>query len=217
MWIFKRKQNGFVTAIDISSILAIILAAGIIITFINAIVWSRSVSASISYLKNNGYTVLLTSEYNTINTKLDLIQAEGHSVYLSVSNETFIFPEETNVKVTLTAGGVANTFGNWVEIVDSNAVSLSSKFTTQAGHLAEINTEDYSITHKRYMIEIAYGDTKEVIARTRVKAEQLGATPFVYYLELRSKEIPAGETIYYRMKAETAGATLECSFRYYYR
>ncbi|GAH15694.1 unnamed protein product, partial [marine sediment metagenome] len=45
------------------------------------------------------------------------------------------------------------------------------------------------------------GDTKKLAA--------------VNYMKIRADEIPAGETVYYHMKCETAGATCEVSLRYH--
>lgn len=209
--LFRRKywQGNNKGQLNIIIPILTMVVAIVVIVGLTSVLSIYSISSAIDYLTNRGYVVFAVGEYTSLSDRVD-------EILLNISNETFIFPEETNVIITLQAGGVANTFGNWVEIVDGNAVKLSSKFATTSGYLSEINTEGYSIKGERYMIEVAYGATKQVIARTRVKAEAIGATQFVYYLGLKSEKIPAGEIVYYRMKAETAGATLECSFRYYY-
>jgi hypothetical protein len=141
---------------------------------------------------------------------------DATAIRLDIENVSSSFPEGTNEFITLTAGATADTFGAWAEVVDNNAVTLSSKFAASKGFIHALTTEDYSVANVRYMLELSWGDAKTVIARTRVKSSQVGITPFVYYLDIKSAEIPAGETVYYRLKCETGGATIEASFRYHY-
>ena len=124
------------------------------------------------------------------------------------------FPEDSNETVTFTAGGGVNTFGAWAEIVDNNAVTLSSKFAGNDGHISAILIEDASVTDKIYVFEISYGATKTVVIRGRV----LSATVLLSTVQQgrrRTLMIPAGETVYYRMKCETAGATGQIALRYH--
>ena len=129
---------------------------------------------------------------------------------LHFENVVYLFPEASNVTVTLTAGGVANTFGAWAEITDSGATTLSSKFATLEGYLSEIMVSDYSVANEVWLIEIAYGAAKTVIGRCAVRSD------WTWVVELLSRSVPPGEPVYYRAMSETAGATCKARFRYYY-
>jgi len=118
------------------------------------------------------------------------------------------FPEDTDETITFVAGGTANTFGTWAEIVDNNAVTFSSKLAACTGHISGILIEDADTTDKRYLFEIAYGTPKVVVCRGRI----LSGTTLQSTLQQgrrRSLDIPAGETVYYRLKCETLSAELE--------
>jgi len=126
----------------------------------------------------------------------------------------YLFPEDSNETVTFTAGGADNTFGAWVEIIDNNAVSLSSKCTSEM-HISSVIAEASSLRDKIYVLEISYGMAKIVIGRARMLSatNQIGHT---VQERMRNLLIPKGEKIYYRLKCETAGATATVHFRYHY-
>jgi len=130
------------------------------------------------------------------------------------SHVSAIFPEDTDETVTVSAGGTANTFGAWAELVDDQAVTLSSKFADNSGHIVAILIEVCSVTDKRYLLELAYGDDETVFVRNRFM-KILTKMNVGHQKRVRSIEIPAGETIYYRLKCETASATAEVHLRYY--
>lgn len=124
------------------------------------------------------------------------------------------FPEDSDETVTFTAGGVANTFGVWVEIVDNNAVTLSSIIAACYTHISSVIVEDVSVTDKIYIFEISYGVSNIVVLRGRI----LSGTTLQDTLQQgrrRVLTIPVGEAVYYRLKCETAGATLQVALRYH--
>ena len=124
------------------------------------------------------------------------------------------FPEDSDETVTFTAGGSANTFGAWAEIVDNNAVTFSSKMAACAGHISGFLIEDASVKDKIYILEISYGAARTVVVRDRA----LSATTLLSTLQQgrrRSLDIPLGETVYYRLKCETLSATLQIAIRYH--
>ncbi|MBA7602859.1 hypothetical protein ES703_09955 [subsurface metagenome] len=85
-----------------------------------------------------------------------------------IQHESCIFPEDTDETVTFTAGGVANTFGTWVEVaVDVTGVTFSSKLADKNAHISAILIEDMSVKDKHYLLEIAYGDDKVNALRHR--------------------------------------------------
>lgn len=135
-------------------------------------------------------------------------------IWLTQTHVSTIFPEDTNELVTVTAGNVADTFGAWAELVDDTPVALSTKFADNPGHIVAIFVEEASVTDKRYLLELAYGDDKTVICRSRfMKAAVI--LDVGHQTRVRSIEVPAGETIYYRLKCETADATAEIHLRYF--
>lgn len=124
-----------------------------------------------------------------------------------------LFPEDSDETVIFTAGVGNNDFGAWVEIVDNNAVILSSKFSS-TGHISSLVAEDASIRDKVYIWEIAYGDDKTIVVRGRMLSatNQIGHTS---QERMRNLEIPSGETVFYRMKCETGGGTMTLHLRYH--
>ena len=125
-----------------------------------------------------------------------------------------IFPDDTNKTVTLTAGGVINTFGAWAPVVDNLAAEFSTVFAALGGHISAISIEDCSIKDERYLLEVAYGAARVMIARSRFLKVNI-KVDVNHKVFIRSVHVPAGETIYYRLKCETANATAEVHFRYY--
>ena len=133
---------------------------------------------------------------------------------LEASHASYLFPEDTDETVTFTAGGTNNTFGAWVEIGDNNAVTFSSKLASNEGHISASAIESANINGKVYLIEIAYGAAKTIVAIHRFKSE-VGTEKF-QLCRMRTLKIPAGETVYYRMKCETASATCEINLKYHF-
>lgn len=129
---------------------------------------------------------------------------------------TDLFPASSANYVTFTAGGTENTFGAWAEIMDDANNKLSDAFATSSGHITGILLEDLNIKDKRYLFELAYGDSKTVILRHRfLSGDTVKKLASILYMRIRSVIIPAGELLYYQMMCETAGKTCEISFRYH--
>ena len=144
---------------------------------------------------------------HTLSDILDDLNLEAFHV-------SFFFPEDSNETITITAGGAINTFGAWAEIVDNNAVTFSSKIASNIGHISMIGVEDVSVTDKIYMLEIAYGDAKTVVTRHRILVGVGKVTSC--QTRVRPLKIPAGETVYYRLKCETGGATALVNLKYHF-
>jgi len=128
---------------------------------------------------------------------------------------TALFPSDTNLTCTLTAAATANTFSSYTEIVDSGATTLSTAFAGYKGHITSMIVESVSEDDTLYEMEISYGASHTIIGRWRFA----GATKFlspVHQLRVQADDIPAGETVYYRLKTETAVAdTATVHFRYF--
>lgn len=146
---------------------------------------------------------------------------EGNTLYslakemdLEIHHETFVFPTVSNVDVVLTAG-LVNAYGAWVEIVDGGATTLTSQLTRDA-HLSAVIIEQASIVDEVYILEVSYGAARTNVARVRFISGERVFLPPIQMMKIRAALIPAGQTIYYRMMAETGGATANVSFRYHF-
>lgn len=145
--------------------------------------------------------------YDRTTDSLEAVGEESHHL-------TKIFPEDTGEHLTFTAGGVANIFGDWAEIVDDVPNTFSSKITSPT-HITAFMIEDASKKDKDYLIEVAYGDAKTVVSRYRFISGEAKLPP-IQQMRVRSEDILEGEIVYYRMKCESAGETCALHLRYYY-
>jgi len=151
----------------------------------------------------------LTDEVAVIDALVDKLIEE-------FEHDSSVYPEDTDEVVIFAAGGTVNTFGAWAEIdVDGNGDTFSSKVATTAQHLSGILIEDLSAKDKCYLLEIAYGADKTNVLRHRFISGTAPKLPAIQFVRIRAAQIPAGETVYYRMKCETASATCEISLRYH--
>ena len=151
----------------------------------------------------------LTSEVAVVDANVDTLIREAE-------HDSSIYPENSGQVVTFTAGGEANTFGAWAEIdIVGGGDTFSSKVASTGQHISGILVEDLDTADKRYLLEIAYGDAKTVVLRHRFISGEVKKLAAIQFVRIRAAQIPAGETVYYRMKCETAGATCEISLRYH--
>ena len=136
---------------------------------------------------------------------------------LEQSHDTRIFPESTDRKVEFTAGGSTNAWGTWAVVEDdtpTTPVKLSDRGESNM-HISAIAVEDLSDKDMRYMFEIAFGGDKTIVARHRFVSGENKKLAAITFPRIRTRNVPAGEEIYYQMMCETAGATCEVSFRYH--
>ncbi len=158
---------------------------------------------------DNGHGLLATE------AKQDIIDAIVDNIDDAVQHTTHIYPVDTNLTCTFTAGQPTNAWGAWAEITDSGANTLSSIFSAISGHISSIMIETISEDDTIYMAEIAYGDDKITLVALRFAGGTKFQAPNV---QNRMWPLPftAGETIYYRMKTATAVAnTCTVHFRYH--
>ena len=159
----------------------------------------------------------ITSDIESVADDVAVVDGLVDFLVLEAKHETHLWPEDTSEVCTLTAGGAANTFGDWVELdLDGDGDTLSSKFAEAIGHLSAVYVTDLNTQDVAYILEIAYGDDKTNIARQMFMSGDLKILEGVFYQRIRAPVIPAGETMYYRMKCETGGATCELSVRYHF-
>jgi len=163
---------------------------------------------TVNEITNTNTTV--TNSETTINEVDEEILQEFH-------HNTKIFPENSGIALTLTAGPVANAFDGdvWGRLTDEDGNHFDEMFTrhpTWDRHLSAIVMEDASARDKVYHLEISYGDSRTMVTRMRFIAgnTKAGATNRT---AVRAVHVPAGERIYYHMMCETANATLEVHLR----
>ena len=143
------------------------------------------------------------------------LRGRTHEIYDAVRHATVIFPDDTSKTVTLTAGLNAHTWSNWTEIADSGATTFSSKFATTPGHITSMVVETISDNNAIYMLEIAWGAAKNLITTCRFAGIGKFQAPN-HTRRFWAPSFEAGETVYYRMKTETAVAdTCTIHFRYH--
>jgi len=149
-------------------------------------------------------------------TKADLTTLEAFAQHLS-----YIFPEDSDETILLTAGGTDNAFGDWAEIKDDQNVTLSSQATENDLYISSLTVEEADTQDVIYSVEVGYGDGTvggtTVVGSHRFAAPLTKFVDIVQQIRVRPLKIPAGETIYYRMKCETASKKCNVSIRYHYQ
>lgn len=163
----------------------------------------------------------IETDVNTIDGKVDVIDGKTDTLLDDVnellvlsSHIHLIFPTATNLTVTFESpDGAANTWSAWTEIADNVATTLSSMFGTQ-GHIEEVFVETATAAVV-YMMEVSFGAARSVIFRKRFASSGAGAVQTIDQGgAMTGAEIPAGETIYYRLMA--AGAGDDCTVNIHY-
>lgn len=142
-----------------------------------------------------------------------ITQVELTSLILEIQHNSHIFPEDTDEFVVFTAGVGDNEWSAWVEIEDSSGNKFSDEATASL-HISALMVEDTNVKDKVYLIEIAYGDDKTPITPKRFISGE-AKLPAIQHVQVRADHIPAGETIYYRMKCEEGGKTCDLHIRYH--
>ena len=139
-------------------------------------------------------------------------------IWIEFDHQCLIFPEDTNETVTFTANVAANTWTTWIEIVDNNAVTLSSKFATHRGHIGAFSMEEADTNAARYQIELAFGSSTGATGITAFRF-YIGAAPIQSVNQFRtvhSAHIPAGQTVWARVKCSAATPNIiRGNFRYH--
>ena len=136
--------------------------------------------------------------------------------YDALHHPSKVFPDNTNLECTFTAGLAANTWSAWTEIVDSGATTFTSLIASKPGHITVIQEEELSDINALYMVELAYGETTKVpLTEQRFAGTGKFQNP-PNQARAYAIRIPAGEKVYYRMKTDTAVAdTAKVHLRYH--
>lgn len=235
------QQQGQITA----ALFAALIVGVIAIIIVQATMGPVSTSAAINRLEGDGsYVVLTVGQYNTISAKLDALKASAdaavanaalavtaaedavvaaHIAASSASNsaikvdlfntaDTFLFPADTDDWVLLTANAAAGNFSSWEEISNNGSVTLSSLFAANAGYISDVYI--YQVTapaDTTHIVELAYGASKTSLTRIMFNSDNLNIA------QVKSRRIPAGETIYYRIMTNTAPTEyVSIGFRYFF-
>jgi len=145
------------------------------------------------------------------------LYSQGKEQELEIHHRTYIFPEASDLDVVFTAGGVANVFGAWAVVQDNDAPAntLASRFTSEA-HISSVLIEQASAVDEIHMFEISYGAARTIVTPIRLISGERVFLPPIQQMRIRAMLVPANQTVYYRMMAGTAGATLRVSFRYHF-
>jgi len=211
---------------QISTRLLIYIIIGIVaIAVLLPMVQVSTLGGAIAHLEGQGYIVLAAGEYNTIMALLNSIDTKADAAVVAAqtaaakvdlfnSAEVYLFPATSSLTCTLTAGNT-NVWSAWTEVVDSGANTLSDKFAADTGYVSDMLFFLPSDAADGYNVELAYGDAKTTLGRVGMWA--LAGGDVAYVLPIKSRRIPAGETVYYRMQSTGAnGATIQARFRYFY-
>ena len=148
---------------------------------------------------------------STYDFERDSLEAAGDEIH----HTTSVFPHDTNLTLTFTAHADANTWSSWAEIVDSEGNKFSD-LITRAGHITAFLIEVCETKYKAFMFEVAYGDAKIPISHYRFIGGEATKLLPIQQVRIRSRNFPATEAIYYRMKCEEAGSkSCQLHIRYY--
>jgi len=144
-------------------------------------------------------------------------KANIYDIRTCLVHRSYIFPDDIDRTVTVTAGSSDGEFGDWAEIADNEAATFSSKATSDL-HISSLRVRSESVADALYLLEIGYGESAKAVAV--VDPYEFGAgTKKIEgdeQVRFRPPIIPAGQKIYYRMKCETKDATCTIVFRYHY-
>jgi len=222
--------------IAIVGIPLVLVLIGVLIATSTDVLHPMTVDAAIQYLESQNYAVFSPAEFDlvakeattakeataqaAVETADSAVEAAEAAVIaaqiaaakvdLFNSAVVYLLPDVTNVTITLTAGDT-NVWSSWAEVVDSTNVTLSSKFALSAGYINDMYIFDHSAVDKVYSIELAYGANKTILGR------MMWHTSYKDAVQIKSRHVPAGQTIYYRMMCSGAnGATAKVGFRYFY-
>lgn len=201
----KKFKGASSLTVGIATILLVLILAIFFIPTIGTVTNDTNISNAITLLEQNNYVVFAGSEYATIKTELDEILEETR-------HTSYIWPEATNLTATCTAPAGANTWGAWVELIDSGGNNFSDKITATT-HLSDTKIESYSDKNQEYMYQISYGTSNIIVGGRRVSPIKESGE---YSIDLKSLPIPAGEKVYARCMCSVGGNSCTILLRYHY-
>lgn len=210
----------------------VLVLIGVLIMAANDYLHPWSVGAATDYLEDRDYVVFTPAEWALVAkeataaaavanadaavtaAELAATEAQGAAEKVDLFNtaEVFLFPNDTDYWVLLAASAGAGDWSAWAEIADNTAVTLSSKFAANAGYISDIYI--YQVTapaDTTHIVEIAYGASKVSLTRIMFNSDSM------HLAQIKSRRIPAGTTIYYRIMTTAAPTEyVSIGFRYFY-
>lgn len=196
------------------------------IAIVDGIVDLILVNSSDLYQSNTTITANISNTdalVNAIKTITDNLPDSGaltsmnynQSVLLEeVQHSTLLFPDETDDYIRLYAGFPNNSFSAWTQLKSYNNATFSDLINNTAGHITGMMVENTEMASTRYIIEVAYGANKTVVAQQRFYSDTV-KLPTVQQTRMSTLIIPAGEEVYTRSKASNGSKYSEISLRYH--
>lgn len=146
------------------------------------------------------------------------------------SSATITVVEEHTITCEELTGGADDTWENadewsiavvngWVEVLDSGDNKLTASFPSK-GHITAIDVDQVNVADKAYILEIGIGLITEDVTVRRAILRFISAVAGVNFqtpkhYSIRSSSLNGTKKIYYRMKCETGGSTMNGSMRFY--
>lgn len=118
--------------------------------------------------------------------------------YTEFQSRTRVYPQDISAPITLTPNAVANTFGNWTQIIAAGEVVFNY-------HVHSLNTMGAAGADS-FFIQLAMSATPSGFQMLGEKAFALGAAGRAR-VNFACPSIPANTPIYGRVKTAGAGAT----------
>jgi hypothetical protein len=115
-----------------------------------------------------------------------------------------------------TAGTPANEWHEWEEAIDSDGNHFADANATRSVDIYGVVIESVSAAKKLFMGQIAYGDDKVIIAEDRFMIDAISKSGSMVIMLINALRVPAGQTLYGRLKCEVPAATADISLLYNY-
>ena len=122
--------------------------------------------------------------------------------YTEEMSRTRVYPQDISTVITLTPDALANTFGNWTQIIPAGTVPFNYLVHT-------VQTEGVGGADS-FFIQLAISATPSGNQMLGEKRFNLGAAGRAR-VEFRCPEIPANGAVYGRLKTGAGGNTLDIS------
>jgi hypothetical protein len=172
------------------------------------------------YVSNTNLALEDTARLAVIKAEAAVIAAQTAAAKVELFNSAivYLFPSSTAYNMVLRAGAT-NNYSGWEELVDSGGFNLSSSFATKAGYISDIyiyGIDPETQSNSGWILELSYGNTHIDLGRIMFFAD-INASTVGGIAQIKSRRIPAGEKVYYRLESSSfEGSAILASFRYFY-
>ena len=143
--------------------------------------------------------------------------SQVRDIWSCLIHRSYVFPDDISKTVTLAAGAGAGDYGDWAEIADNLGAKFSD-LTTSPLHISSVKIRSETAADKLYQILFGYGESAAAVTTWDIHEFGSGTKKVEgdEQVRFRPPSIPIGSKVYYRMKAETGGATCTITLRYHY-